>query len=506
MKVKIFSFITALSIGFSSLIFPFFSVNVLAETGQQAVVPWIPIFEFIAESLGAWAIGKGADHAVDQLTGSGRKMTDDEYNATSKDWDACVSYMKSQGCTDSDIENLQAQIQGGDLDLSSKVGQAMQNYFAQQGSNLVGAWDVFNNEDTSYYPSKGSFISVENAVSFINTWHNTYYPEFTGHRPQLTVDMLNAYLGTKKIIGLLSGPENSNPQVVYVYCEDSLINGKVDLHSCIGCSLVAASISLYWSSSYEFVYDSYYWFSGYEIDDHNNLNVKKASSINIAKSHSMPSRISSNGGNIPHYFYNTIDNDDSSKNTYNNTPASIDWSKIFDHDDDKNPTFKKIDGYTPPEPKIKEDGSNYDEVVKQLKEANCKLAKILGWLEDFDYDNNGKIKDHRLSPIEPNTPLFNFKLSEKFPFSLPWDMLAILSILKAAPVAPKYEFPIMMPDESGKVKSIKLSDDRIGVIQGDKIVLDFTSQDWQDTAKILRWGELVLFICGLCVVFWKYGK
>lgn len=518
MKAKIFSFITALSIAFSSFLFPFFSVNASAE---QAVIPWGPIFEFIAETLGWYAINKGADYAVDQLTGSGRKMTDDELNSASKEWENCKKHMKSQGCSDSDIQKLQDQIQGGNLDLSSPTGQALQDYFASKGANNEGAWNDFiiQNADIldGYYrcPSewdiesvrswlRGFVLSPSNKAQWGNinvgdvVIEDKYCKQFVGNIPCFcgTFNNTNFY-GEEYTVGYYRSSDYTFQYVGSVSLEQH--GSKLYLYT---------ALSPYRSA--EIIYASNFVKDDMQKSGINGNFSSIYSDKEIVDTRPIigktPTRISCNGGNVPHYFDNTIDNDDSSKNNYDTIPATIDWSKIFDLADDKNPIFKKIDGYKPPHPKIIKDGSNYDDVVKQLKEANRKLAKILGWLESFDYDNSGKIKDYRLSPIMPDTPLFNFKLSEKFPFSLPWDMLAILSILKADPIAPKYEFPILMPDESGKVKSIKLSDSRTGVIQGDKIVLDFTNQDMQDAAKILRWGELVLFILGLCVVFWKYGK
>lgn len=504
MKVKILSFITALSICFSSLILPFYSVSAFA---QQAVIPWVDIFKFIGETLGSWAVSKGADYAVDQLTGSGRKMTDDEYNATSEDWDCCVSYMKSQGCTDSDIENLQAQIQGGDLDLSSKAGKALKDYFAQKGANVSGQWNsVIDN--SILYPPEG-YLSKSYIMRFVDQigasnqgkkyLTNKYFNLTTSDNLENSAIALVPYTST----------ESFNYTFIAVFGNSALDSSNTlncNGNKMLGYFRVFTEGNGNWSMLYVDFPDGYFSidsatsiFSGYP--NENNLH-----SVGLKSDIKIPNKISAYGGSVPHYFDNTIDNDDSNKNTYNNVPATIDWSKIFDIDDDKNATFKKIDGYTPPQPKIKDDGSNYDEVIKQLKEANQKLAKILGWLEEFDYDNNGKIKDRRLSSIEPNSPLFNFKLHEKFPFSLPWDMLAILSILKAEPIPPKIDIPILLPDSSGKVKHIELSDDKLSTTAGDKITIDFSGDTWQNAAKILRLLELILFIIGMAVAFWKYGK
>lgn len=504
MRLKIISFITALSICFSSLISPFFSVNVLAA---EAAIPWPLIFEFIAESLGSWAITKTADYTVDQLIGSGRKMTYDEYSSASNDWDNCVKYMKSQGCSDSDIINLQNQIRGGDLDFSSKVGQALENYFAQKNSNTSGQWDNVINHSV-IYPTQG-LLSKSYIMRFVDQIGKS-----NRGKDYLTNRYFNLSTSDNledKAIALV--PYTSTIDNGYTYIA---VYGKSSLDSSDSINLVNSNMIGYfrvwtlgngdWCMGYVNQIDHYFSvnvatsiFSGYSNNDNlNNIGLK--SDIII------PNRISSNSGSLPHYFDNTIDNVDSSKNTYDNTPATIDWSKIFDSDDVKNPTFRKIDGYTPPAPTIKDDGSNYDEVVNQLKETNSKLAKILGWLQNFDYDNSGKIKDYRLSPIEPNTPLFNFKLHEKFPFSLPWDMLAILSILKAKPIPPKIDIPILLPDSKGNVKDIQLSDDKLTTTTGDKITIDFSGDTWQKAAKILRLLELLLFIIGMAVLFWKYGK
>lgn len=77
-------------------------------------------------------------------------------------------------------------------------------------------------------------------------------------------------------------------------------------------------------------------------------------------------------------------------------------------------------------------------------------------------------------------------LETVWPFSIPWDVLQILSSLNAEPQAPKFEFELYL-----------------GVGTYD-IVIDLS--EWDSAARICRAGEYLLFVVGLCMFLYrKFG-
>lgn len=77
-------------------------------------------------------------------------------------------------------------------------------------------------------------------------------------------------------------------------------------------------------------------------------------------------------------------------------------------------------------------------------------------------------------------------LETVWPFSIPWDVLQILSLLNAEPQAPRFEFELYL-----------------GVGTYD-IVIDLS--EWDSVARICRSGEYLLFVVGMCVFLYrKFG-
>ncbi len=75
----------------------------------------------------------------------------------------------------------------------------------------------------------------------------------------------------------------------------------------------------------------------------------------------------------------------------------------------------------------------------------------------------------------------------KFPFSIPFDVANMIALLEADPKAPVFKMPL-----------------KVGSMVDEKIVLDL--EQFSDVIRIIRWGELILFVAGLAYVTRNYIK
>lgn len=75
----------------------------------------------------------------------------------------------------------------------------------------------------------------------------------------------------------------------------------------------------------------------------------------------------------------------------------------------------------------------------------------------------------------------------KFPFSIPFDLYAMLSLLAADPVEPVFRIPIEIRNP---IKNNLLVDY--------DIVIDFSG--YSTWIELIRWGEYILFVVGLAMI------
>lgn len=75
----------------------------------------------------------------------------------------------------------------------------------------------------------------------------------------------------------------------------------------------------------------------------------------------------------------------------------------------------------------------------------------------------------------------------KFPFCIPFDVARLIGLLEADPKTPIFHVPL-----------------KVGTILNEEIVLDLTQ--WDNAVRIIRWGELIVFVAGLVLVTRNYIK
>lgn len=75
----------------------------------------------------------------------------------------------------------------------------------------------------------------------------------------------------------------------------------------------------------------------------------------------------------------------------------------------------------------------------------------------------------------------------KFPFCIPFDVARLIGLLEADPKAPIFKVPL-----------------KYGSVMDEEITLDLSQ--FSDAIRIVRWGELILFVAGLAYVTSNYIK
>lgn len=89
-----------------------------------------------------------------------------------------------------------------------------------------------------------------------------------------------------------------------------------------------------------------------------------------------------------------------------------------------------------------------------------------------------------------NVPQLPTTITDKFPFCVPFDLIALIKTFNATPVAPKVTVPVVF-------QSMNYSHD---------FVFDFSGADWDKVAAVSRWGILLFFMLGLTLVTRKLIK
>jgi hypothetical protein len=89
-----------------------------------------------------------------------------------------------------------------------------------------------------------------------------------------------------------------------------------------------------------------------------------------------------------------------------------------------------------------------------------------------------------------NVPQLPSTITNKFPFCVPFDLIALVKTFNATPVAPRVTVPVVF-------QSMNYSHD---------FVFDFSGDNWDKVAVVIRWGSLIFYILGLTLVTRKLIK
>jgi len=81
-------------------------------------------------------------------------------------------------------------------------------------------------------------------------------------------------------------------------------------------------------------------------------------------------------------------------------------------------------------------------------------------------------------------PQLPTSIIDKFPFCVPFDLIAIVQTLNATPVAPSFTIPMRF--------------DAINYTEN--FTIDLSGNDWNRVGKVIRWGNTLLFLAGLILI------
>lgn len=142
---------------------------------------------------------------------------------------------------------------------------------------------------------------------------------------------------------------------------------------------------------------------------------------------------------------------------------------------------------------IKESNKHLEKIIKQLRLNNflTGVDTILDALDLFYDVLNGELSDLASNIFSDNADQFNAvsgQLSKKFPFSLPYDLQAILYILVAEPVDPVFDIPF----KAGSSFSSS------GYLIDETIHLDFT--DFSQSVSVLHFFIKLYWIVALLLL------
>lgn len=84
------------------------------------------------------------------------------------------------------------------------------------------------------------------------------------------------------------------------------------------------------------------------------------------------------------------------------------------------------------------------------------------------------------------------RLKRVFPFSVPWDILSSIELLKADPKAPIFEISLWAPGEDGTMFGIPLTEEDMTV------VIDLT--EYESIFAFIRWFEILAFCFALALI------
>ena len=130
----------------------------------------------------------------------------------------------------------------------------------------------------------------------------------------------------------------------------------------------------------------------------------------------------------------------------------------------------------------------YDKVVDQSTGKT---------LDDTDTDTDNPSKPGEGSGTDTPSDTVNWPsasdlslpelIISKFPFCIPFDVIRLIGLLDAEPKAPVFKLPL-----------------KYSTVMDEEIVLDVSQ--WDDVIKVVRWGELIVFVAALIYVTRNYIK
>lgn len=137
--------------------------------------------------------------------------------------------------------------------------------------------------------------------------------------------------------------------------------------------------------------------------------------------------------------------------------------------------------------------NNFDDsaIIDLLLDISKKIETLSLPSDDESVDD---IVNNAVISIPEDLTKLNLKsgIASVFPFCIPFDFVRGLKLLAVQPEAPRFEVPFVLP-EFGSFPGVD-----------EKIVVDFA--DYTSYFDVVRWGNYVIFLFGLCFITFKLVK
>lgn len=416
-------------------------------------------FEYVGGALAFEEAIKWLLASVGIISAGG--MTADYWENHSQEFE---DYCAQQNITDTEVAEWQMKLCEGVLDKGSECWQA----FKEWASTLTGS--------SSGGGSGADLTTVSGITSFLSDYFN-----------------IDLSINSNKL-------GNSTIYAFIVYTNDSP-NYGIRFFTSNGSYSLNGNLSAY------YVYKdgaSFYGTKGYSYP---NFNINNASSvINIDTSDG----IISLAGSTDIYLYNVVNNVDGLNANYFDGSSDSDFISVQSDVTDLDVISSPIPDTDAQEVAIPMPGVSdsdneasadaYDNIVDQVNDGTLDLDDAITQIQDtlkiivyeeetekiFPKPDNEEDQEDLDDKINQNKDNMGFTLGgleNVFPFCIPWDIYAFMSLLRAEPVPPKIELPFPNPLKPNEPWLVEV---------------DFA--DWDDGMRIVRLAEDFLFIIGLAVL------
>ena len=504
-KKQIFSFILAFLSVFMSFSYCLLK-PVPVHAADPATATAIDLWQLFAGLLGSWGISN--EHTMNMFSSpdasyqdykgaqdfSIGQMNDFQRFINAHSHDTSVAEGRWKGF----IYNLKH----GKVDLSSDAGQLFSDWISKVSEKASEAWDSFINSSTlnpssygDYFDSNGNLTDIglktlllslnkqyTNKLDLPDDWEwcgkscifvtwfsdgNLLFNSFDTSDPLVvgTSPSCRYPVGTSYGFGGKGGSRVINPK---------------------DCLFYYSSVPIYTSDDTEHKVDL-------------REKYKSPDIFAPAQEKQLPSVISEHGSNLPVPQNDDNNNDDDKKPVTPVTPVPINypWEKLYPSDPvtitDPSGHGDPITIYKPStqidiNTYLKWSKKNYTDIKNQIDIISNTINKILNIKM-----SKTKLKDTTKIKVNPD---FNnsLNLKEKFPFSLPWDLLVIFKIFNSSPEAPCFTipYPTINSGRGGFGYSVS----------AESLTIDLNNDTFNGVAKVLRVCLFLLFAVGLVLLFW----
>lgn len=505
-KKQIFSFILAFLSVFMSFSYCLLKpVPVNAEATTTAIELW----QLFAGLLGSWGIAN--EHSMNMFSSPDASYQDykgaqDFSMGQMNDFQRFInSYSHDTTLAETRWKAFVYNLKHGQLDLSSDVGQLFSDWISKVSEKAHSAWNDYINTQSFDKSKYKGLVNSDGTITqeFVLKIFRSFFPDVTAEDWQvLSSDYWRGMIGAQAVF--FTRDSNNNLEIANVCTDDKfVVCGRT--HATYGLNTTLGGLG---GTSVPSLSDCVFYYSSkpvYSADDKEHKvdlreKYKSPDILAPAQEKQLPSVISKYGSNLPAPQNDDNNNNDDDKKPLapvTPVPISYPWEKLFPSAPvtitDPTGHGKPITIYKPTtqidiNKYLKWSIKNYTDINNQIDIISKTINKILKIQM-----SKTKLKDTTKIKVDPD---FNnsLNLKEKFPFSLPWDLLVIFKIFNSSPEAPCFTIPYPTINSGGGGFGYSVS--------AESLTIDLNNDTFNGVAKVLRVCLFLLFAVGLVLLFW----